>query len=469
VSTKAARRAFHERAGRALADPALQRIIAEGQDYVQTHLEPARAQAWWPAALEEIGRVRSETLAHLDDYVAQFASNVEAAGGHVFFAGDAGEARRHVTELAVQRGVKTVVKTKSMVTEEIALNGALEARGVEVWETDLGELIIQMAGEKPFHILGPAIHKSLEDVCELFSRSAGRQLPADPQALVRYARETLRERFLTAEMGITGANFGVAATGSVVLVTNEGNGRMVTTMPRAHVVVMGVERLVPTFPDLEAILKVLPQAGACMRATAYVTAVTGPRKTGERDGPEELHVVLVDNGRSRILGGRYAEILKCIRCGACVDVCPAYRKIGGHTYDSVYSGPIGAVLSPLLFGLERYAELPYACSMCGACSEVCSARIPLADQLRSLREDVVAEKLGARSTGVGFAAFAAVAKRRRIWSALEQAALPLVAWAAARGEWSSIPGPLGAWTRSKALPRPEARSFRAQWRNKDRR
>ena len=467
------RRAFDERVERALGDPALQRVLAEGQDYVQELIAPARAEPGWPAALDEISRVRLETLAHLDRYVDEFATSVERAGGHVFFAADAEEARRHVAGLARERGVKLVVKSKSMVTEEIGLNPALEAEGVEVVETDLGEFIVQMARERPFHILKPAIHMPLERVRKLFSADAGRDLGDDAHALTGYARGVLREKFFAADMGITGCNFGVAATGSVVLVTNEGNGRMSTTLPRTHVVVMGVERLVPTFPDLEAILEVLPRAGVGLRATAYVTAITGPRRPGEADGPEELHVVLVDNGRSRILGGKYHEILACIRCGACLDTCPVFRKIGGHAYGAVYSGPIGAVLSPLIDGLECHPELPFASSLCGACTEVCSARIPLAAYLRELREDYVTGVEAAPSWRAGFQAFDAAARRPRLWAAGEALALPFVRLAsaaiAAAGTRLRLPGALGEWTRSRDLPRPGQSSFRSLWRRWGRR
>ncbi len=310
-ASAASRRAFDERVERALGDPALQQVLAAGQDYVQALSAAARAAPDWPLALDEVARVRAATLAHLDRYVEEFAGNVEKVGGHVFFAADAAEARRHVVGLAEERGVRLVVKSKSMVTEEIGLNPALEAAGVEVVETDLGEFIVQLAGERPFHILKPAIHLPLDRIRALFSKAAGRDVGGDAHAMTRYARDTLREKFFAADMGISGANFGVAATGSVVLVTNEGNGRMVTTLPRTHVVVMGVERLVPTFPDLEAILKVLPRAGVGLRATTYVTALTGPRRAGEADGPEELHVVIVDNGRSRMLGSQ-------VRAGAVV-------------------------------------------------------------------------------------------------------------------------------------------------------
>ena len=410
--------------------------------------------------------MREETLAHLDRYVDQFATNVESLGGQVFFAGDAAEARGYVSGLAREHGVRLVVKSKSMVTEEIELNSALEGVGVEVVETDLGEFIVQLAHERPFHIIGPAIHKSLEQIRDLFSSQAGREMQADAQVLTRYARDTLREKFFAAGMGITGCNFGVAATGSVVLVTNEGNGRMATTLPRIHVVVMGVERLVPTFPDLDAILKVLPRVGAGVRATAYVTAITGPRRRDETDGPEELHVVIVDNGRSRILGGKYEKILNCIRCGACLDVCPVYRKIGGHAYDAVYSGPVGAVLSPLLEGMARHPELVFASSLCGACTEACSARIPLAEYLRELREDYVADIAPETPWRVGFAAYGAVARRPRLWGALESVALPIVRHVAMAGGRLRLPGAIGAWTRTRDLPRPEMRSFRALWRQR---
>ncbi len=462
----ASRKAFDVRVERALDDKALQRVLRDGQDYVQALIAPARAAPDWPAALDEVARVRGATLAHLDRYVEQFASNVERAGGQVFFAADSAEARRHVVGLAQRQGARLIVKSKSMVTEEIGLNAALEAAGVEVVETDLGEFIVQLAHERPFHILKPAIHMPLEKIRRLFSAAAGRDVGTDPQAMTRYARGVLREKFLAADIGISGCNFGVADTGSVVLVTNEGNGRMATTLPRTHVVVMGVERLVPSFADLEAILTVLPRAGVGVRATTYVTAITGPRRAGEADGPQELHVMIVDNGRSGILGGKYEQVLSCIRCGACLDVCPVYRKIGGHAYDAVYTGPIGAVLSPLLDGLECHPELPFASSLCGACTEVCSARIPLAELIRELREDAVGQGLVSPAWGVGFAGFAAVADRPRLWGALEVLALPLLRLSSAGGALLRGRGPLGAWTRDREFPVPEWPSFRALWRRR---
>ena len=465
----ASRQAFDARVRDALADEVLQKVVAEGQDYMQALVEPVRAEAQWAAAVDEIARIRAHTLAHLDRYVDEFATNVEARGGKVFFAADAAEARRYVVDLAQRQRAKLIVKSKSMVTEEIELNPALESIGAKVVETDLGEFILQLAHEKPFHIVAPAIHKSLEQIRELFSTAAGRELKADAQALTEYARGALREQFFAADMGISGCNFGVAASGTVVLVTNEGNGRMTTTLPRTHVVVMGVERLVPTFADLAPILKVLPWAGAGERITAYVTAITGPRRDDEADGPSELHVVIVDNGRSRILGGKYEKILTCIRCGACLDVCPVYRKIGGHSYDSVYPGPIGAVLSPLLDGLACHAELPFASSLCGACTEVCSAGIPLADYIRQLREDSVSNGSAPTAWRLGFQAFAAAAVRPRFWAAAEAVALPFLRLLSERGALFNGRGPLAAWTRRRDFPRAEGTSFRAQWRRRPKR
>lgn len=465
--SSASRKAFDARVAKALADDTLQRVVADAQDYMQDLVRPVREQADWAAAVERIAQIRGHTLAHLDEYLDQFATNVERQGGTVFFAADAAEARGYVTDVARSHDARLIVKSKSILTEEIGLNPALEATGAEVVETDLGEFIVQMAHEKPFHIVAPAMHKSLEQIRDLFSQTAGEQLEADAATLTGYARDVLRGRFLAADMGISGCNFGVAASGSVVLVTNEGNGRMVTTLPRTHVVAMGMERLVPTFEDLGPILKVLPWAGAGVNATAYVSVITGPRRHDEADGPQELHVVIVDNGRTRILGSRYHKILSCIRCGACLDVCPVYRKIGGHAYDSAYPGPVGAVLSPLLDGLEAHAELPFASSLCQACTEVCSAQIPLADYIRSLREDAVTQGSGSPLWGAGFRGFNVAATRPSLWSTAVGAVsrmLPFVAgWSNRHGDR----GPLKGWTRSRDLPYGQRTSFRELWRRRN--
>jgi L-lactate dehydrogenase complex protein LldF len=464
--SRTTRAAFDQQVDKALGDATLQEVIREGQDFMQVFHEQARRENDWPALLEQVEAVRSHTIEYLDYYVDQFATNVERNGGVVFFAATAEEAQAHVLALAEQKRARLIVKAKSLLTEEIGLNGALEAAGIEVVETDLGEVIIQLAHEKPFHIVAPAIHKSLDQIRVLLSAAAGEELPADPAALTAFARLYLREKFFAADIGISGCNFGVASTGSVVLVTNEGNGRMTTTLPKAHIVVMGVERLVPDFESLEPILAVLPWMGGGTRMTSYVTAISGPRRAPDEDGPEELQVVIVDNGRSSILGGKYQKILNCIRCGACLDVCPVYRKIGGHAYGAVYSGPIGAVLAPLLDGFERHPELPYASSLCGACSEVCSARIPLADYLLELRADMVKIESGSRAWQLGFRGFSETTVRPRVWDAAERVAGVASRPLASGGAIRRAPGLPGLWTRTRDLPAVAAVSFRRLWRRR---
>ena len=460
------RGAFDEAVAAALRDEGLQRVLRDGQDYMQAVLERPRRELDWPSLLEQIEEVRSHTVAHLDWYLEQFASNVEKNGGTVFTAATAAEACDYVTRLARRTHARLIVKSKSMVAEEIGLNQALEAAGAQVVETDLGEFIIQLAGERPFHIIRPAIHKSLEQIRVLLSRAAGRELPADPHALTAFARSALREKFLAADMGISGANFGVASSGTLVLLTNEGNGRLTTTLPRTHVVVMGMERLVPDFASLEPILAVLPWMGAGSRITSYVTAISGPRRPGDEDGPQELHVVIVDNGRSGILGGKYQKVLNCIRCGACLDVCPVYRKIGGHAYGSVYPGPIGAVLSPLLDGLTCHPDLPFASSLCQACSEVCSARIPLAEYLAELRADAVAGELGSTSWRVGFEGYTRAATAARLWAVAEDLGGAVLALLQRAGLDRHLPGVARAWTAGRDLPAMPRRSFRRLWRRR---
>ena len=298
------------------------------------------------------------------------------------------DARRVVLGIAREEGVKLAVKSKSMATEEIHLNAALEAEGVEVVETDLGEYIIQLAHEMPSHIIAPAVHKTVPQVARLFSEAAGTLLPDDRTALCAFARERLRSKFLAADLGITGVNFAAVDTGTIVLVTNEGNGRMCTSLPRVHVAVMPVEKVLPRFADLGVLLPLLTRSATGQRLSTYVSMITGPRRPGEVDGPERLHVIFLDHNRRSLLGTPYQEMLCCVRCGACLNVCPVYRRIGGHAYDAVYSGPMGAVLTPLLSGGTEGRDLPDASSLCGACTEACPVGIPLADMLVRLRADL---------------------------------------------------------------------------------
>jgi L-lactate dehydrogenase complex protein LldF len=337
--------------------------------------------------------IRSATLAGLATHLETFERNAAAAGAHVHWAQDATEACDIVISIARRHGVSLATKTKSMATEEIRLNQALKDAGITPVETDLGEWIIQLAGDPPFHIVAPAIHKTRAQVAELFSRESGKSLPADDiPLLTAEARRMLREKFLAAGLGITGANIGVAETGTIVLVTNEGNGEMTTNLPPVHVAVMGIEKIAPTWDEAAAWLALLARSATGQPMSIYTTFITGPARPEDVDGPREVHIVLLDNRRGALLGTTYEEVLQCIRCGACLNICPVYREAGGHAYGSPYSGPIGAVVTPLLYGLKEYAALPHASSLCGACLDVCPARIDLPRMLLELRADEVRER-----------------------------------------------------------------------------
>jgi L-lactate dehydrogenase complex protein LldF len=361
-------------------------------------LRDGRLAAWEQyegiEALREQGHeIRMRAIDDLDRYVDEFRRAAEARGAHTYLAATAEDARARVVEISRAAGATLAAKSKSMASEEIGLNGALEEVGIRVVETDLGEYILQLAGEHPAHIIAPALERTAADVAELLSKVEGRPIPAELTELAAAARRQLRDVFLTADVGITGANFAVAETGSICLVTNEGNGRLVSALPRVHVVLLGMERLVPTLPELAPLLRLLARSGTGQRLSTYTTLITGPRREGEEDGPDELHIVILDNGRTNLLRGRYREMLACIRCGSCLNVCPVYRKSGGGAYGPVYSGPMGAVLVPLLVGLERAAALPHASSLCGACTEACPVKIPLHELLLDLRRDLVAERV----------------------------------------------------------------------------
>lgn len=337
--------------------------------------------------------IRSATLKNLGEHLETFEKNATAAGANVHWARDGADAREIVISIAQEHGVKLVTKSKSMATEEIHLNEALADVGVEAIETDLGEYIVQLAEETPSHIIAPAIHKTRYQAAELLSRESGRSLsPDDLTTLTGEARKLLRKRFLTAGMGISGGNMIVAETGSVVLVTNEGNARMVTSVPPVHIAVVGIEKIVPTWDAAAIWLSLLARSASGQPLSIYTSVITGPSRSDDPDGTGEVHIVLLDNGRSELVGTKYEEVLQCIRCGACLNVCPVYREAGGHSYDSPYPGPIGAVVTPLLLGRENYEALPHASSLCGACKEVCPVRIDLPRMLLELRADQVAER-----------------------------------------------------------------------------
>ena len=340
---------FYERVDDALQDAQLQTALKKTTHALQTGRNKAFADLEEGDALRDHARkIRGHTIANLDHYLGQFADAVDALGGQVHFAQTAVSANEYVLKLAADRGVKTVVKSKSMVSEELELREEMEALGMHVVETDLGEYIIQVADEKPSHIIAPAIHKTRQDVATLFQEKLGAsdEEISSVAEMTQFARRRMRKDFMSADMGITGCNFAVAETGSITLVMNEGNGRLATTTPRIHVVIMGMERIVPTVEDLGVMIQILARSGTGQKISVYTNIVTGPRREEEPDGADELHVVILDNGRSNLLGGELAEILYCIRCGACLNACPVYQAVGGHAYGSVYPGPIGSVVNP---------------------------------------------------------------------------------------------------------------------------
>lgn len=351
------------------------------------------------ALRDRFKQIRSATIRNLAAHLQTFEVNARAAGAQVHFAEDAAEARKAILDIARAHHADMVTKSKSMATEEVHLNHALSEAGIRAIETDLGEYIVQLAGEPPSHIIAPAIHKTKEQVAELFTKDAGRTVEAEIPMLTAYARTRLRERFLSAGIGISGGNIAVAETGSIVLVTNEGNGRMVTSLPRVHIALIGIEKVAPTWAEAGVWLSLLARSATGQPLSIYTSVITGPKRPEDVDGPEEVHVIFLDNGRSRLIDTQYEEILQCIRCGACINVCPVYRVAGGHAYagedgrTSPYSGPIGAVVTPLLFGLENFRALPQASTLCGACLDVCPARIDLPRMLLELRCDSVKQGL----------------------------------------------------------------------------
>ncbi|ALS29386.1 amino acid dehydrogenase [Paenibacillus sp. 32O-W] len=454
------------RAKRALGDEFLRKAVAFTTDKLRKgRLDAADMLGDWEAWRERARAIRSHTISHLDYYLGQFADNVQKRGGHVYFCSDGREAVKTFLSIAERHKAKLVAKGKSMVSEEIHLNHHLEERGIEAIETDLGEYILQLARETPSHLIIPAIHKNKSQIAALFEEDAGRPFEPETKVLAAYARQKLRNYFLEADIGLTGCNFGVAESGSITLVSNEGNGRMVSTLPKVHVVVMGMERLVPTFEDLEVVLNMLARSATGQKLTTYTSILTGPKQEGDLDGPEELHVIILDNGRSNQLGDPiFQEVLNCIRCAACLNVCPVYRHVGGHTYGTVYSGPIGAVLTPLLQqDMKEAGTLAYASSLCGACYEACPVKIPLHDMLVHLRHRKVKMKLTSLPERVAFKSYATMFGNITLYKLATRSAyyaqLPFVR----EGKIKSGPPPLSGWTQSRFMPMLPKRSFRDRW------
>jgi L-lactate dehydrogenase complex protein LldF len=459
---------FNQRARRAVKDEELQEAVNSFQDKaVGARDAVLHALPEAPELRERAYHIKQETMANLARYLEQMANNVERRGGKVFFAKDGEDVVRYVGELARRKGAKVITKSKSMATEEIELNHRLEENyadlDLEIVETDLGEWIAQLAGDTPSHIVGPILHMNRRRVAEVLSGAAGEKMPPDVEALGSFARKRLRQKFLAADIGITGANFGVAETGTIATVTNEGNARLVTSVPPVHVVVMGIEKMIPRFEDLSVFVRLLGRSGTGQKITVYTNFITGPRGEGELDGAEEFHLILLDNGRSKLLGTEFEEALYCIRCGACLNVCPVYRQTGGHAYGSTYSGPIGAVITPLLKGTTEAKDLPFASSLCGACWEACPVGIPLHDLLLKLRNRQVEEGVRGKGETLAFKGFENTMRNPALFKISGKvgrvAQKPLLRDGSAR----QLPGPMGAWTNTRDLPPLAERSFRELW------
>ncbi|MGH8947100.1 MAG: LutB/LldF family L-lactate oxidation iron-sulfur protein [Acidimicrobiia bacterium] len=442
------------------------RAVDRGMRHISASRAAVMAELPWSEELRDLARVaRLTALSQLDRLLAGFADRVTDIGGTVHFAADAGEANEIVASILTATSSKLVAKSKSMVSEEIELNHHLGDRGFEVVETDLGEFIAQLAGDTPSHFIAPVLHMTREDVGSIFADKLGVPYTDDPVALNQIARDHLRQVFLTADAGVSGVNIAVAESGSLVLVTNEGNGRLITTAPRVHIALMGMERIVASWEDAAVILEVLARSATGQRLSVYTNVITGPRRDTDPDGPEELHVVVIDNGRSEILGGPTAEILACIRCGACLNICPVFRTVGGHAYGTVYSGPVGSVVTPGLLGMEPWWDLPYASTLCGACEEVCPVRIRIPSMLLQLRERAAMEGRLPGWLEKGMARYSSVATEPKRWARAKRWAHRLTGLFSARGWIRRIPGPGRGWTRYRDLPRPAKESFTEWWRS----
>jgi len=464
---------FRANAAKAVRDPVLQKALGNLRSGFQANRARARAALPEFDALRDAAvEIKEHSLDHLDLYLERFEAQVIANGGQVHWCRDAAEARAAVRRICDAAGARNIIKGKSMVTEEIGLNDDLAAAGLKVLETDLGEYIIQLRDEMPSHLIAPAVHLTREQVADSFTenhdRAAGAPAPEAPDDLLAEARRVLRREFLDADLGITGANFLIAETGAAVIVTNEGNGDLSRLLPDTHIVVTGIEKVVPTQEDAATLLRLLARSASGQELSAYTTFAAGPARPGDADGPAAFHVVLVDNGRSRLLGGEFRDILRCIRCGACLNHCPVYGAIGGHAYGWVYSGPIGAVLTPALLGLEGSADLPAASSLCGRCEAVCPTRVPLPELLRRWRRRSFAATDPAASDKSpaarrAYAAWGWLARRPRLYGVLlDLAARGLHRLGGRRGYMARLPF-AGGWTAARDLPAPEGRGFQALW------
>jgi L-lactate dehydrogenase complex protein LldF len=456
---------FMGASNQALADAPLQSALTRLTDTLLAGNRRAYAAlADSPPLRDHAKRIKEHTLAHLDHYLEMLETSVQKLGGHVHWAATAEDARKAIVDIAQKAGCKRAVKSKSMTSEEIHLNGALQRAGIEVAETDFGEYIIQVAKERPSHLVAPAVHHTRESIAGVLSEHLQEKLANDPHSLAQTGRRVLRQKFREADLGITGVNFAVAETGTVVLVTNEGNGRLTTTCPRVHVALMGMEKVIPRLQDLPVFIKLLARAATGQTLSVYTTIMTGPRRQGELDGPEEFHLVILDNGRSRILGTPFRESLQCIRCGACLNACPVYRRIGGHAYGGVYSGPIGSILTPLYDSVTQNPHLPHASSLCGACQSACPVRINIPHMLIGLRE-MQHHYRANRLEALAYRLWSMVLRRPWLYRLALRCVRAFLRPFARDGWLRRLPGQGSGWTASRDFPAPAVKSFRDEWRS----
>ncbi len=469
--TQATSQHFKRNAHAALADADLQRSLGVLEtNFIARRKLVAEKLPEFDALRDAARDIKNHTLAHLDLYLEEYESRVVAQGGHVHYAATAADARALVLDICRKLNAATVTKGKSMIAEEVGLNDFLSEHGITPIETDLGEYIIQLRHELPSHIIAPAVHLSKAQV-EADFRRVHTQLAPDrdltqPEKLLAEARAILREKFLTADVGITGANFLIAETGTSIIVTNEGNGDLTQTLPRAHIVLTSIEKLVPTLEDAAQLLRVLARSATGQEMSVYTTLSTGPRRDGDPDGPGEYHVILLDNGRSAMLAGEFRDMLRCIRCGACMNHCPVYQAVGGHAYGWVYPGPMGAVLTPSLIGIDKAGHLPNASTFCGRCEEVCPVRIPLPKLMRFWREREFERHLSPAVVRGGLTLWAFFARRPRLYGLVTHlAARALALLGRAQGRFGWLPLASG-WTRDRDFPAPEGATFQALWRSR---
>jgi L-lactate dehydrogenase complex protein LldF len=456
---------FRKNAAKVTADLRHRSLIAQAMKGYEKARDDKKARFQdWQAAREAASATKREAINHLDRYVTEFADKIAARGTQVFWASDGGEARKYVVDLAKARGAKSIVKSKTMTSEEIHLNEALVEAGYQVVESDLGEFIVQLRDETPYHLVFPAMHLTRDEISDLFQQKLGTAPAKEPEELTMIARRELRLKYCEADIGISGANFAIAETGMIAITENEGNARLTTTLPKVHVALVGIEKILPKLSDLALFLPMLATAGTGQQLTCYNSLIGGPRQPDEKDGPEEFHVILLDNRRTQLLAdAEQRDALHCIRCGACLNVCPIFKNVGGHTYGTPYQGPIGSVITPHLRGLMDWKHLSAASSLCGACTEACPVKIDLHHHLLQNRRNAVARKPDPVEQ-FGFRAFVLMAKHPALFQSLGRLARilsPLHRWV--RG---TVLDPVRAWTQSREIPAIAPQSFRQYWRKR---